>query len=42
MKKFYQVFNGGSTLWNQLSWSHNRIIMNINDQKEEYFIYKSV
>ena len=21
MKKFYQVFNGGSTLWNQLSWS---------------------
>lgn len=22
MKKFYQVFKGGSTLWNQLSWGH--------------------
>ena len=37
MKKFYQVFNGGSTLWNQLSWSHNRIIMNINDPKRRIF-----
>ena len=33
MKKFYLVFNGGSTLWNQLSWSHNRIIININDDR---------
>lgn len=24
MKKFYQVFRGGSTVWNQLSWSHTR------------------
>ena len=37
MKKFYQVFNGGSTLWNQLSWSHNRIIMNIDDDKRRKF-----
>ena len=37
MKKFYQVFNGGSTLWNQLSWSHNRIIMNICDKKRRMF-----
>lgn len=37
MKKFYQVFSGGSTLWNQLSWSHNRIIMNINDKKRRNF-----
>lgn len=37
MKKFYQVFNGGSTLWNQLSWSHNRIIMNIDDEKRRRF-----
>lgn len=37
MKKFYQVFNGGSTLWNQLSWSHNRIIMNITDETKRNF-----
>lgn len=37
MKKFYQVFNGGSTLWNQLSWSHNRLIMNIDDNKRRNF-----
>lgn len=37
MKKFYQVFNGGSTLWNQLSWSHNRLIMNIDDAKRRNF-----
>ena len=37
MKKFYQVFNGGSTVWNQLSWSHNRLIMNIDDDKRRNF-----
>ena len=37
MKKFYQVFSGGSTLWNQLSWSHNRLIMNIGDEKRRNF-----
>lgn len=37
MKKFYQVFNSGSTLWNQLSWSHNRLIMNIDDDKRRNF-----
>lgn len=37
MKKFYQVFNGGSTLWNQLSWSHNRLIMNIDDDNRRNF-----
>lgn len=37
MKKFYQVFNGGSTLWNQLSWSHNRLIMNIDDETRRNF-----
>ena len=30
MKKFYQVFQRGSTLWNQLSWSRNRLIINID------------
>ncbi len=37
MKKFYQVFQGGSTLWNQLSWSHNRLIMNIDDEVKRNF-----
>lgn len=37
MKKFYQVFNDSSTLWNQLSWSHNRLIMNIDDEKRRNF-----
>ena len=37
MKKFYQVFNGSSTLWNQLSWSHNRLIMNIDDETRRNF-----
>ena len=37
MKKFYQVFNGGSTMWNQLSWSHNRLIMNIDNEKRRNF-----
>lgn len=37
MKKFYKVFNGGSTLWNQLSWSHNRLIMNIDDETRRNF-----
>ena len=32
MKKFYLTYRTGSTLWNQLSWSHNRLIMNIDDE----------
>ena len=35
--KFYLAFNGGSTLWNQLSWSHNKLIMNIDDDKRRNF-----
>ena len=37
MKKFYQVFRGGSTMWNQLSWSHNRMIMNIENETQRNF-----
>ena len=32
MKKFYLTYKGGYTLYNQLSWSHNRLIMNIEDE----------
>ena len=28
MKKFYLTYRTGSTLWNQLSWSHNRLATN--------------
>ena len=37
MKKFYLTYKGGSTLWNQLSWSHNRLIMNIEDENKRNF-----
>lgn len=43
MKKFFQVFNGGSTLWSQLSWSHNRLIMNIqNEEKRNFYLEESI
>lgn len=32
--------NNGSPLWNQLSWSHNRLIMNIEDEKKRNFYLK--
>ena len=37
MKKFYLIYRTGSTLWNQLSWSHNRLIMNIPDENKRNF-----
>ena len=36
MKKFYLTYRTGYTLWNKLSWSHNRLIMNIEDEKITY------
>ena len=43
MKKFYLVFKTGSTLWNQLSWSHNRLIMNIDDEtKRNFYLEESI
>jgi len=49
MKKFYLIYNvsghtmcdqsneSNLTLWSQLSWSHNRLIMNINDERIRNF-----
>lgn len=48
MKKFYLTYKNGHTLcdqkeensytlWNQLSWSHNHITMNIDDEKRRMF-----
>ena len=43
MKKFYLTYKGGSTVWNQLSWSHNRLIMNIDDkQKRDFYLEESI
>lgn len=43
MKKFYLTYKGGSTLWNQLSWSHNRLIMNIdNETKRNFYLEETI
>ena len=43
MKKFYLTYKGGSTLWNQLSWSHNRLIMNIdNEVKRNFYLEEAI
>lgn len=43
MKKFYLTYKGGSTLWNQLSWSHNRLIMNIeNENKRNFYLEETI
>lgn len=43
MKKFYLTYQGGSTLWNQLSWSHNRLIMNIEEEnKRNFYLDESI
>ena len=43
MKKFYNVFKGGSTLWNQLSWSHNRLLINIDDKiRRDFYLEECI
>jgi len=43
MKKFYLTYEDGSTLWNQLSWSHNRLIMNIdNEAKRTFYLEETI
>ena len=43
MKKFYLTYRGGYTLCNQLSWSHNRLIMNItNERKRNFYLEESI
>lgn len=43
MKKFYLTYKSGSTLWNQLSWSHNRLIMNIeNESKRNFYLEETI
>lgn len=47
MKKFYLTYNSSGytvcdqrKIWNQLSWSHNRLIMNIEDETKRNFYLK--
>lgn len=43
MKKFYLAYKGGYTLCNQLSWSHNRLIMNIdNEAKRNFYLEETI
>ena len=43
MKKFYLTYKDGYTLCNQLSWSHNRLIMNIeNKKKRKFYLEESI
>mgnify|MGYP003304351869 FL=1 len=43
MKKFYLTYKDGSTLWNQLSWSQNRLIMNIeNSEKRRFYLEETI
>ena len=44
MKKFYLTYkDGSSTLWNQLSWSHNRLIMNIeHETKRNFYLEEAI
>ena len=34
IRKFYQLIEKGATLWHQLSWSHYRILITLNDIDE--------
>ena len=43
MKKFYLTYKDGYTLCNQLSWSHNRLIMNIdNETKRNFYLEETI
>ena len=43
MKKFYLTYKDGYTLCNQLSWSHNRLIMNIdNEVKRNFYLEETI
>ena len=43
MKKFYLTYKDGYTLCNQLSWSHNRLIMNIdNEAKRNFYLEETI
>lgn len=43
MKKFYLTYKDGYTLCNQISWSHNRLIMNIdNEAKRNFYLEETI
>jgi len=43
MKKFYLTYKTGYTVCNQLSWSHNRLIMNIESkEKRDFYLEETI
>ena len=42
MRKFYILIQKGATVWHQLSWSHYKLLLSLNDIKEiNYYLYIS-
>ena len=42
MRKFYILIRKGATVWHQLSWSHYKLLLSLNDIKEiNYYLYIS-
>ena len=40
MRKFYILIQKGATVWHQLSWSHYKLLLSLNDIKEiNYYLY---
>lgn len=37
MKQFYSIYKGSATMWHQLSWSHYRLLIKINNDKKRSF-----
>jgi len=37
MRQFYLAFQNRSTLWSELSWSHYRLLMRVEDEKARNF-----
>ena len=43
MRRFYLAFQKRSTVWSELSWSHYRLIMRVNDPKaREFYVSEAV
>jgi hypothetical protein len=40
MRQFYQVFPIRATLWHELSWSHYRLLMKIDNEPRREFYHK--
>ncbi len=39
MKQFYTIYKDGATSWHQLSWSHYKLLIKLNDDKKRGFYF---